>query len=120
MIHESGWVRIQHRSWMPSLESVWRNRDGDLTRRSRRHIRPWRSPAARRRWEEEEVGSWERRSRRRGWGHQRTDVTKGDKEEELVVVVVVEEEEEDGGGRGRTEISCMEGESSTATLLPAA
>lgn len=53
------------------------------------------------------------RSRRRGCGVQRTAVTKGESEEEAPAPPP-------GGGMGRTEMSCMERESMTATLLPAA
>lgn len=54
-------------------------------------MRPRRSPAARRRWEEE--SSVERRSRLRGIGIQRTEVTKEEAEEE-------EEEEGEGDDEG--------------------
>lgn len=70
-------------------------------------MRPWRSAAARRRWEEE--GSVERRSRRRGSGVQRTEVTKGERELEGLV---------GGTGSGRVETSWRERESRTEMELP--
>lgn len=45
----SGRAMTQQRSWMPCLESVSNQRIADLRRKSRRAMRPWRSPAARRR-----------------------------------------------------------------------
>ena len=97
---------------MASLElSVSNHRSGDLRRRSRRAMRPWRSPAARMRWEEE--GSVERRSRRRGEGVQRSAVTNGERE-----LLVEEEVGEGGGGMGRAERSCMERVSTTEMELP--
>lgn len=74
-------------------------------RKSRRAIRPWRSAAARMRCEEE--GSVERRSRPRGRGVHRTEVTKGEREEEE-------------GGRGMVATSWRERESTTETEEPEA
>lgn len=66
-------------------------------------MRPWRSAAARSRWEEE--GSVERRSRGRGRGVHLTEVMKGEREGE--------ELEMEGGGRGIVEMSWSERESTT-------
>lgn len=95
---------------MPSLEASESNqRTGVLRRRSRRAMRPWRSPAARRRWELE--GSVERRSRPRESGVHRTEVTKGESD--------VAEEDWVGGGIGRVTMSCIERVSRTEMELPA-
>ncbi|KAM1812480.1 hypothetical protein ACFX11_026419 [Malus domestica] len=72
-------------------------------------MRPWRSPAARRRWELE--GSVERRSRRRGSGVQRTEVTKGERDDDV-------EEDWVGGGIGMLTTSCIERASRTEMELP--
>lgn len=98
--YESERERIQQRSWIPDfgLGSGSSQRTMDLRRKSRRAIRPWRSAAARRRWEEE--GSVERRLRLRGEGVKRTEVMKGEREGEEV--------EEGGGGRGKVEINWRE------------
>lgn len=50
--YESGRAWTQHKSWTPDLEdaeSVSNQRIGDLERKSKRAMRPWRSAAARRR-----------------------------------------------------------------------
>lgn len=75
-------------------------------------MRPWRSAAARRRWEED--GSVEMRSRGRVSGVHRTEVTKGESEEDEVELLEV------GGGMGRTVTSCIERESTTEIELPEA
>ena len=55
----------------------------------------------------------ERRSRVRGSGVHRTEVTNGERE-----AVLVEEEGEDGGGMGKEETSCIERVSMMETELP--
>lgn len=110
--------RTQQRSWIPSLalseegsnSSHWRTR---LERKSQMAIRPWRSPTARRRLEVE-GSSIMRRSRGRGCGAHRTDVTKGAREDEGA-----EEPDRTGAGTERTEMSCIDRGSATTTLLPA-
>jgi hypothetical protein len=108
---ESGRAWTQQRSWTPGFdaESVSNQRRGDRARKSKREMRPWRSAAARRRWDEE--GSVERRSRRGGRGVQRTEVTNGERELELEGL---------GEGRGRVEMSWRERESTTEIELPEA
>lgn len=76
-------------------------------------MRPRQSPAARRRWEEE--GSEERRSRLRGVGVHRTEVT--------IEETGREDEDDDddvaeGGGMGKEERSCIERESTMERELP--
>lgn len=111
---------------MPSLALVLSFSEGcsqrmtERMRKSTSAMRPWRSPAARRRWEEE--GSSERKSRRRGRGVQRTEVIKGDNEEEDEDEGEGEEdaEAEEGGGRGTVEMSWSDRESTTETEEPEA
>ena len=113
-IQESIQVWIQQRSWIRSLEvaaSVSKLRMVDLERKSRREMRPWRSPTARRRWLRE---SGERSWWGRGCGDQRTEVTKGEREGVAEVAAV------DGGGRGIVATNCIEWVSTMDQELSAA
>lgn len=85
---------------MPSfgLGSGSSQRMTERRRKSRIAIRPWRSPAARRRWEVE--GSVESKSRWSVDGVQRTAVRKGEREFA----------EAEGGGSGIVEMSWRERE----------
>lgn len=69
-------------------------------------MRPCRSPAARRRCDEDEISD-ERRSRGRGSGDHLTAVTNDD------------DDCDGGGGIGTVATSCIDRESTTATELPA-